>query len=312
MNQKLLVVYFILLTMSVTTWAQSSSMSVGSSTPTGESRTSTTELLGNKKFEENKEITDARLRADAGSMSQYSLKFSLAYFGPPVGDLGSRTQPNPDRVNGVYETSLSGAFGGRYRIDNKSAINMGAGVSALTPFHGMQRMDVKTPFVSYDRMARLGEIQVRNSTGVAVTTIPNFRNTGQVATLKYDNNLVYNLGSSGLAVGLDSSVDIFVFERDYEQKDPRGVSRYGLEFYPQMKYNFSDKLSLNTSLAMRFWNPRGNDDNWALWNRTLTARTGLGWAINRDTYFAPFLNYYPEKFKWETTTVSFATVFSVL
>ncbi|MNJ92647.1 hypothetical protein D3C87_103210 [compost metagenome] len=311
-GQRLLLVYFILLTMSVTSWAQTSSVSMGDATPAGETKASTSKVLGNKKFAEDKEITDARLKADAGSLSRYSLKFSFAYFGPPVGDLGSKTQPNPDRLNGVYETSMSGSFGGRYRLDSKSAINLGAGVSALTPFHGIQRTDVKTPFVSYDRTARVSDVQVRNSVGVAVTTIPNFRSTGQVATLKLDNSMVYNLGASGFALGLDSSVDAFVFDRDYQESDPRGVSRYALEFYPQVKYNFTDKINIGTSIAMRFWNPRGQDDTWAMLNKRLSARTGMGIAVSRDIYFSPFLNYYPENFDWKTTTVSFATVFSVL
>ncbi|MNL43829.1 hypothetical protein D3C87_1663610 [compost metagenome] len=153
---------------------------------------------------------------------------------------------------------------------------------------------------------------MRNVVGAAYTTIPDFKKTGQIGAVKYDNNLVYNIGASGFAIGLDSSIDAYVFDRDYNSKDPYGTSRYSLGFFPQVKYNFSDKLNLTTSLAMSFWNSRAEDNMTDLITKRLSARTGLGWAIARDIYFSPFLNYYPQNFDWKTTTVSFATVFSVL
>lgn len=269
------------------------------------------EAIKNKKFEEDKDITDSRLKADSGSLSRYSLKFSLSYFGPPIGDMSNKYQPNPDGSLGVYATSLGGSISGRYRIDSKSAVSLGTGVSALTPFHGVERTDVKTPFVSYDRNARLGSVQMRNSYGASVTTVPNFRDVGQYASLSYDNSLVYNFGSSGFAAGIDSSANIFLYERDYVKKDGK-ASRYVLGFYPQVKYNISDKTNIYTSFAMNFWNPRFRTSEADLLNKTVSGRLGMGVAFTRDIYFAPYLNFYPENLQTETTTISFSTIFSIL
>lgn len=267
--------------------------------------------LKNKKFEDNREITDSKLKADSGSLSRYSLKFSLSYFGPPVGDLSNKYQPNPDGSIGVYSTSLGGSISGRYRFDKQSALSLGTGVSALTPFHGVERTDVKTPFVSYDRSTRLGEVQMRNSLGGSLTTVPNYRDVGQVGTLSLDNSVVYNLGNSGFATGVDVDFSYFLYERDYRTSD-RKASTYHLGVFPQLKYNFTDKVNVYTSVAMSFWNPRATDDSSVMLNKTLSGRLGMGMAFNRTVYFAPYLNFYPDNIRADTTTVSFSTVFSIL
>jgi hypothetical protein len=309
--KRVVFVYLVLLTLSfsVSGWAQSSTLNVAA--PTAESKASLPTLEGNKKVEDTQGITDGKLKAEDGSLSRYSLKFSLSYNGPPVGDLGNKYQPNPDGTVGVYETSLGGAISGRYRINGQSTVSLGTGVNALTPFHGVERTDVKNPFLSYDRSNRFGNLQMRNSYGVAGVTVPVYRDAGQYGTVSYDNSMVYNLGTSNVALGLDTSISYFLYQRDYERAD-RNVSRHFWGFYPQVKYYFSDKTNVYTSLAMNFWNPRKVDDTWALWNKTLSQRVGMGYSFTRDIYFGPYLNFYPEKMNMNSTTVSFATVFSIL
>ncbi|MGZ3770102.1 MAG: hypothetical protein ACXVCP_13890 [Bdellovibrio sp.] len=300
-----------------TAMAQSSSTSISTTTLSNtsteaapESSVSVKSLLKNKKFEDDKDITDSKLKADSGSLSLYSLKFSLSFSGPPIGDITNKNQPNPDGTVGNNSTALGGSISGRYRLDSKSAISLGTGINVLTPFHGTERTDVKTPFVSYDRNSRFGDLQLRNSFGASVTTIPEYRDVGQYGSLSYDNSMVYNLGTSGFAAGIDSSLSYFLYERDYLKKDKK-VSRYYLGFYPQIKYNFSDKVNVYTSLALSFWNPRYLEDT-VVHNKTLSARIGMGWAITKTVYFAPYLNFYPDKLAANSTTISFSTIFSIL
>lgn len=54
------------------------------------------DALKNKTFQEDKRITDIELKAAAGSLSRYSMKFDLSYSGPPVNDLSDPEMPNPD------------------------------------------------------------------------------------------------------------------------------------------------------------------------------------------------------------------------
>lgn len=280
-------------------------------TATAESTLKVPEVLKNKKFEDDKEITDSKLIADSGSLSRYSLKFSLSYFGPPVGDISNRNQPNPDGVVSSNATAIGGSISGRYRLDKRSAISAGTGLTLIAPFHGADRTDVRTPFISYDRNARVGDVQLRNSVGLSLTTAPEFRGPGQTSSLSYDNSAIYNFGSSGWAAGVDTGVNVYLFERGWERSDGR-ISSWTIGFYPQVKYNFSDKLNVYTSLAYNYWNPRSSSSQDYLLNRSLTGRLGMGVAFTRDIYFAPYLNYYPNDLRTENTTLSFATIFSIL
>lgn len=277
----------------------------------GQSSTSLEKLMGNKKFAENVEITDEKLKAEEGSRSRYSLKFSLSYSGPPVGEPLSKDQPNPNNMPGVYRTSLGGSISGRYRMDSRTALSVGTGISALTPFHGVERVDVRTPYLSYDRTGRVGDVQMRNSFGLSVTTIPNFRNIGQVGTLSYDNSLIYDIGTSDFAIGLDTGLSYFIYERDYLASDRR-ASIYFLGFYPNAKYRFNSRLNVNTSWNVSFASPRSRDNVWALENMRISQRVGLGWALTKEIYFAPYLNFFPETANLDTTTINFSTVFSLL
>jgi hypothetical protein len=278
-----------------------------------ETATSTSKMgiLKPKEFEADKNITDSKIIADSGSLSRYSLKFNLVYLGPPIGDLNNEMQPNPDGSAGVYETTISGAVSARYRLDSSSALNMGTGVAALTPVQGVSRYDVKNPFLSYDRTSRVADLQMRNSYGVSVVTNPVYRSFGEYAGLTYDNSLVNNLGASGFAVGMDSSFAYYLFERGYQKSDGR-VSRYNLAFYPQVKYNFSDKANVYSSLALSFVNPNAMTDYSVLLNKTLSQRLGMGYAFTRDIYLAPYLNFYPEKLSPDLVTVNLSTTFSLL
>ncbi|MDG0816891.1 hypothetical protein [Bdellovibrio svalbardensis] len=313
-----------LLGLSVSAHAQTSTttLSVPSSTQTASegasaAQTSTVKIgdvLSNKKFEDDKDITDSKLKADSGSLSRYSLKFNLSYNGPPVGDLNNTMQPNPDGSVGTFETALGGSISARYRIDTKSAIGFGTGASALTPVQGVKRYDVKNPFITYDRNARVYEMQMRNSVGVTFVTNPEYRAIGEYAGLNYDNSMIYNIGASGLGVGVDTSLSYYLYERqpDASKSKEMKSGRYNLSFFPQVKYNFSDRLNAYTSLAINFINPRGTEDHSVLWNRTLSQRLGMGYAFTRDIYFAPYLNFYPKSAEMDSTTINFSTTFSIL
>ncbi|XGC81416.1 hypothetical protein ACES2L_02820 [Bdellovibrio bacteriovorus] len=299
-----------LMTLTVQAHAQTSTTTV-TAPATQESVLKVDSVLQNKKFEDNKEITDSKLKAEGGSFSRYSLKVSLNFSGPPVGDLSNKRQPNPDGNIGNNDTALGGSVSARYRLDSKSALSTGTGLMALTPFHGVERVDVRNPFLRYDRSSRLGEVQVRNSYDVALNTNPSFQKVGQTSSVGYDNSLVYNLGTSGFAVGLDSSLSAFIYDRGYVKQD-RTASRYYVGFYPQVKYNFSDKVNMYNSFAFGFANPRARESELDLLNKTVSGRLGMGIAFTKDIYFAPFLNYYPENLRTESTTFSFSTIFSIL
>jgi hypothetical protein len=309
---KMILTAVLTMTAAINVSAQTSSVKLDATqVPVQESVIKMDSVTGNKKFEEDQNITDAKIKADAGSLSRYSLKFSLSYFGPPVGDLSNKKQPNPDGSIGSFDTALQGAISGRYRLSKQSAISLGTGMGARTPFHGTEQVDVKNPFIGIDRTGRLGDVQMRNQISLEVATYPEYRDVAQWGTLDYKSSLVYNFGTTPWAVGLDSSINYFMYEREYIKAD-RSAGRYTVAFYPELKYNWSDKLNVYSSVAIKFANPRERSNEWDMLNKTLTQRVGLGYAVSRDIYLAPNLNFYPDNANLNSTTFNFATIFSIL
>jgi hypothetical protein len=277
----------------------------------GETNTQISDIVGNKKFEENTDITDAKIKADSGSLSKYSLRFSLSYYGPTLGDLSSKDQPNPDGSVGSYATAIGGSFGGRYRIDKKTTISLGTGIKLIHPFHGMDRTDMNNPYMSYDMTSKVSDVQMRNSFGVSYITVPNYKEVGEYGSLSYDLSLSYDIGLSDFAISLDSSVGYYLYDRDYKPSD-RNANRASVSFYPGLKYRFSDKFSLNTSTNISFWNPRWKNDEFALLRKTVTQRLGLGYAFSRDIYISPYIDFYPDRITADGTTLNISSSFSLL
>lgn len=265
----------------------------------------------NKKYEEDKNITDTRLRADSGSLSRYSMKLSFGYYGPTLAHLDAKDQPNPDGSVGSYETAVRGSFSGRYRIDSTKTISLGTGITGIHPLHGWDRTDINNPYVSYDWTQKAGGFQMRHSPGISIITVPNYTKIGEYASPNYYFNTVYNLGESSFALGLDSSLGYFLYNRPYEKKDGK-AARFNLSFSPNVKYNVSDKLNVNLSTNLSFWNARDIDNQYALWPRSPTMSTGFGYAVKRDIYLSPYLGFYPDKFSADRITVNMSATVSVL
>lgn len=268
-------------------------------------------ILENKKFEDSQTLTDAKLKADAGSLSRYSLRSTLAYYGPTLNDFGAKDQPNPDGSPGNYKTALSGSLGLRIRTSSDHTISMGTGLKAIYPFHGMERFDVNDPYLSFDFANRFGGLQMRNSVGGSYVTSPDYIKIGEYGTVDLKNSLVYDLGASGFAIGFETSYGHFLYNRGYEKKD-KNAARNNLSFSPNMKYNITDKLNVSSSMNMSFWNPRSVDNQSVMWNRTMTQSLGLGYALKRDVYLSPYLRFYPDRLAADTTTFNFSATLSVL
>ncbi|MDX9730975.1 MAG: hypothetical protein RBT63_04305 [Bdellovibrionales bacterium] len=272
--------------------------------------------LSNKKFEDSHTLTDAKLKAEAGSLSQFSARASLSYYGPTLGNLSDPEQPNPDGTVGNYSQALKGSVSMRYRLSPDSTISGGSGISFIRPFHGWTRTDANNPFISYDFSNRFGRLQMRNSAKVTASTIPNYTAIGQFGGVSWDNSLIYNLGRSGLAFSFDTTFDYWLFHRPHRPGSPRNggdgrASQYMLSWYPGLKYNVNDKLSFNTSAGFSLYNPRGSSDPFHLLNRTASLRLGMGYAITRDIYFAPYLQSFVTQLTLDMTTVNVSGVFSV-
>lgn len=279
---------------------------------TGRSVVTPTEsgLLKNEKFEDTRLLTDPKLRAEEGSMSKYSIKFNASYYGPTLADLSAKDQPNPDGSVGSYATSLGGSIAARYRVSSSRAVSFGTGIKAIYPLHGIERFDVNNPYLSYDMSSRWGRLQMRNSPSISLITVPNYKAVGEYGALAFYNSFVYEFDND-LSVGLDSDFGYYLYDRAYRSSDGK-ANQYSISFSPTLKYRINERLNINTSVSVMFWNPRSLDNDFALWNRSPTQRLGLAYAWTKEIYLNPYLYLYPNRITTDSTSMNFSAIFSVL
>lgn len=267
--------------------------------------------LSPKKFLENSEITDAKLRADAGSLSQYSLRFNLMYMGPPATNLSALNQPNPDGVVAPTATAITGTIGVRYRLDNASSVSFHAGLSDLYPFHAEQKLDVSNPGISYDQSFNLAGVQILSAPGVSLVTQDVYRSKGGWLGLRYAISAVYSLGKTGFAAGSEALLGYYLFNREVQRADGK-IRDLNLILSPFLKYNVSDRFNVNTALGFTLYHLRTSARITDIASRAVTQKLGVGYAFTRDVYVSPYLTFYPSKPRLDTTTVNMSTSFSVL
>lgn len=297
--------------------------SAQSATTTQESTAATksklSEALSNKKFEDDTQITDAKLKAENGSLSKYSLKFNLGYSGPPTSNLDSSFQPNPDTNKKPADVNLSGSLGAKFRFSSDQTFSAGTGVSAIDPMHGVSRYDTNDPFIAYSLLSRVNGMQMSHYFKTAYVTTPRYTSLGENGSVSYDNWLVYDLGKSPFALEFDTGFGYYFYNRGpyltgkakvdkYELR----ATRYSVTFIPILKYRLSGKLNLETSVSFSYLNYRTTEDH-TLWNQSMsTQRLGIGYAISRDIYINPYISFYPDQFSPEYTSLNISTSFSLL
>ncbi len=286
------------------------------------------EAVRPKKFEEDKRITDNELKAQAGSLSRYSLKFDLSFAGPPVDNLSDPSMPNPDGRARPSRTVLSGYPALRYRFNSNSALNMSTGVRWYAPYQqitgaetekpkGEKDYAIANPQISYDRTYPFYATQMRSSFKGSYITEDYYQLRGEWAGLGYTQGVKYTPGQGRVILGLALDFDYYLFNRDYQAKWPGQksgdgkVSNYYLTYIPSLEYKLMDKLNFKTSVGWSYSNQRSTG-NFREWQEVEpTGRAGLGWSVTREVYFYPYVSFYTKRPSISTSNVAFSTVFSI-
>lgn len=309
------------------TWALAQTSTAVSVAPEAKSSTGISEVLRDKKYEEDKRITDLELRAYQGSMSRYSLQFRLGYSGPPVNNLSDPHKPNPDNRPGDQRTVLSGSASLRYRINSNTGVNFGTGIAFYEPYQAVTGKEqdrpqnknnygVNDPRVSLDRTYKAFDTQMRTSLSASATTNEDYLKRGQAAAFGLTQYFKFTPGSSRIVLGTQIGLDYFAFSREYKapvngKGGDGNVSKYYLMFIPSFEYKITDTLNFNTSLGIPYSNLRA-DNSWWRWNHPMSNwRVGIGWAITRDIYVNPYVNFYADSPAFNTASANIDTSFAI-
>lgn len=266
-------------------------------------------ILKNPKYKS--EITNPELRADQGTLARWSLSSSLSYSGSPVSQPLGKNQPNPDNSPIDTLVSLSGSLGARYTLDADDMIGLGTGIRLLAPFHGLERTEPSSPYIYYSHFSHHGAVQMSRGVSASAVTEKSYRDVGEFMSLAASTKLKYRLGKTPLLLSFEGKLSWFLYNRRYNAKTDRNASNYYLSLYPGLDYRMTDKTTLKTSLSTNYANSRRASNWWNWEKKTVSQRLGVGVSITPTVYFYPYLNFYPQSFTWDTTTLSFSTTFSL-
>lgn len=260
------------------------------------------------------EITNAKLRASTGSKKTLSFASSFSYAGAALTNPLSTNRPQlNDGQQSADPAKLSGQMAIKARLTDHDNINVGFGVD-FTPSYaknketGAQepaRTNASTPYVGYSRVFKAGDIQ-----NVLEATLSKYtaREDVQDSNLNYNVTLAHTMmasvGTSKFEVGLYS----FFSQEIYSKLDPgqaENSTLYQFGFDPVLEYAINDKASFRTvSRWLTYSTSNSDKERAALAGQTQSM--GVGYAVTRDIYLYPNMQWRWSQPTADRTTVGFS------
>lgn len=270
-------------------------------------------LKGNDRKNTDDEITNAKLRAATGSKSKYSIQTAIGYSGGSVEGPFEKNRPLLSQGSSTeLQTVLSGDISMKYRMNDHNNLNVGTGIGLTTPGHAGQKSQVQNPFVSMSNVSKMGELQSVISVTGTYFSQEAVRNRSQLDfNLGADHTIIKSMGTSGLDLGLNYAADYNFYQDTNTVGDVKdgATEREDLTLaaYPFLEYAFTDKVSFRTVYrGLTFIHLRG--ENFSQYRQTdPTQSMGLGFAVTRDIYLYPNIQWVWGDIRSDKTNVALST-----
>lgn len=274
------------------------------------------------------EITNAKLRAESGSKSKWSMSFDLGYSGGNLQDPLGEVRPNYSGEAALNDvTNLAGDVGVSYRIDPKNRLSLTTGIAVYTPFQSrgedMLKLQedggasaVSTPSVTYGHTTRIGTTQNSFSASYSHATDKYSTDTlNQIGATTLSHTVLLDIAGSNWQPGLSTSVSYNIYNDEAQASDVIGGkgSRpdYGIGLYPFAEYAFNDTFSFRTVFRPATYNHMRSDEALTFKKSMYTQSLGVGIAVTRDIYLYPNMQFAPENLKPELTNVGMNATLNV-
>lgn len=276
----------------------------------------------------DEEITNARMRAESGSKSKFSLSGSVAYTGGPISDPLGKVRPNLQGDPGIQtQTSMGIGLDARYRWSKNDSLTVGTSMGLMTPFQGVTgeenvQLNVFDPNIAYNRVGKIGNIQTSSAFALGVGTSNESQSIKQTADLGASVTGLIS-GENGLTAGLSMAVgysffgnkageatDLPTAKPGYYGGDRR--TEYSLGIYPFLEYAVNDKIAVRTIFGYFNWKHLYGDDKSArLLQRFVYQSVGVGFAVTRDIYLYPNIQFIPDNIRSDFTNFAMSATLNV-
>jgi hypothetical protein len=266
-----------------------------------------------KKGDIDDEITNARLRASTGSKAKTSFLSSFSYYGSSVTNPLSVTRPQLNDQNSEDVMKLTGQLAIKRRIDEHNSLSGGFGIAFVPSYmsKGVQKNEQTTassPYLDYTLAFRGTGLQNVFDFQISKYTLAADLSSNLDYQTAISHQMLYGIKDSKFEIGLTTG-----YTQDiYNGSAPSPVMKSGqlvqtyiyskVQVCPIIEYAFSEKLSVRT--VYRWMTFTQNPVERANWKQaSQTESLGVGYAITRDVYMYPNLQWAWGDLRPEATTV---------
>jgi len=273
------------------------------------------------------EITNAKLRAESGSKSEWSIQANINYNGGNLEAPFSAVRPNYSGISSQdNSTSIAGTIAGAYRLNLRDSFRLGTGVLILTPFQdtledltnsrGRRRTDVSNPYLQYSRTVKIGEWQNIFDTSYTLITQSAYTSAKYVGTFDINHTALYKIKNTEWEVGGTVDFNYTFFNDAKDSTDTLtnaegGRSDYTIGVYPYAEYAISERYSFRTVFRFLTFDHYRNDAASTFYRVLYTQSVGLGIAVTRDVYLYPNMQFAPEHLRPASTNVGLSTTVNI-
>ena len=268
-------------------------------------------------------ITNRRLRADAGSLSKWSVSMFFDYKG---GSLDAPTKAErPNIVNGADALtlqSLTGEVGVRYRLTPRDSLTLSTGLFMTTPFHDSidtdnaalkknfddnhQKLNISDPSIKYVHLAQLYGIQSVSLVKPTLITNNQQHKAGYQASLLLSQTFMKDVGKTGFSYGVGLQSLIYNFHNDN-----KNLSSSVTGVYPAAEYVINDTLNLRTVFGWQVYEQFRRQDSDTFTKRKVYQSVGMGISVTRDVFLYPNIQFIPSDIRSDRTNLAISANINV-
>jgi hypothetical protein len=276
----------------------------------------------------DQEITNARMRAESGSKSKFSLSSSISYTGGSLQKPFAEERPN---LAGTPETQTSTSadvgLDARYRWTKNDSFTAGTSFGIYTPFQGdmdgnENQLNVYNPNIGYSRVGKIGSLQTVFGVSADAGTSKESRNIDYLAGVGASYNALHAF-QNGLTVGSSVALSYNFYESDPGAATKGGTQKPGYyggdrrtewiaAIYPYAEYTFNDTFSARTVFGYFNWKHLYGDDNRARLLQTFVYQSlGVGISVTRELYLYPNIQFVPDNIRDDFTNVALSATINM-
>ena len=261
-------------------------------------------------------ITNIKMRAESGAKARYSIATAMGYSAGPLKNTFSDYRPNLSGGTGSTDfASFSFTVSGKYNLNTQHSLFAGIGGRWITPlragtpkssdpaknFTG-DKVDVENPYITYQYLYRLWGIQNSFSASETFYTNSNLQRLGYVTNWSIGQNSLWDIGATGLTFGLNAAFNVGYFDK-HTEKAKAAQSTYGITLTPALEYRVNKWMNARTDLYIfSVQHRRNRDELTTVVRQKVVQGFTLGFAVTRDIYISPGIQWNPSEMKPERTT----------